>query len=776
MKSLRKNILTVLIISVLLLSTTNIPKSQAASQTSINDAITKGLNWLVSAQYNAPGNWYDGAWPYSGYPAAEAAMAVLAFEDTGHLPGNASDPYHTVVEKGLDFIFTRANVIALSVQPAGDPDSNGNGIGIRFEWGETTYVTPMVLMAIVASGNKSRVATTGPAGVIGRTYYDIAVDIVDWLAYGQNDVGTGNYRGGWRYEANYGSSDNSNSQWPALGLMTAELWGINAPSWVKSELLYWLTYSQNLDNNPSTNYYYGSFGYDSKYYIDDVAETAAGIAMLSYCGVIKTDSRMVAAQGYLVRDWATWDGSWRTNFNMGLSYANEYAMFAIMKTMKLAKPTPIKTIVDYAGSPTIEWYNGTNQYADWLVAKQFADGHWNPWWYWDTVMDTAWGVLILLPYAPVVVKYDFTVLAKDSITGNPISGATVNVEGPETYSGSTGADGKIKFPSIQAGEYNVSVSASHYYQNSTKYTLTFNSQYDVKLTPIVHDLTVLVKDSVTGDIITGASVQVAGPETRSDSTGGDGKVNFVGLREGDYTVTVSATGYYTNVFAYSFTADAELEVPLTLIVYNLTVLVKNAVSGDPIPGATVQIVGPESRTGTTQADGKVKFLALKPGNYNVTVSASGFNPNSVLQTLSANTELEVPLTSAGVTLSNRIDATPAIINLGNPITVTLTTVGPAAGTITVTQRSTGNSWTINIAQGAGSTAYVFPTAWPAGANTNTAGAYDVLADITIAGLKYTWKTQFQVEFFVVPELPLGILMATVASFAAWGMLKKYKTR
>jgi hypothetical protein len=33
-----------------------------------------------------------------------------------------------------------------------------------------------------------------------------------------------------------------------------------------------------------------------------------------------------------------------------------------------------------------------------------------------------------------------------------------------------------------------------------------------------------------------------------------------------------------------------------------------------------------------------------------------------------------------------------------------------------------------------------------------------------------------IEFFVVPELPLGILMATIASFAAMGMLKKYKTR
>ena len=126
--------------------------------------------------------------------------------------------------------------------------------------------------------------------------------------------------------------------------------------------------------------------------------------------------------------------------------------------------------------------------------------------------------------------------------------------------------------------------------------------------------------------------------------------------------------------------------------------------------------------------------------------------------------------------SNTLDVTPAIINLGGQVTITLTTVGAAAGTIKVTQKSTMASWTINIAQGAGSTSYVFPTVWPAGANTNAVGAYDINATITIAGVPSTWKTMFQVEFFVVPELPLGILMATLASFAALGILKKYKTR
>lgn len=474
-----------LIISMLLLSNLGVPFAEAASQTDINDAIADGLAYLAGAQ-NA-----DGSWPNQGWPAADVAMAVLAFEDAGHLPGDASDPYHTVVEKGLNYLFTRAHVQALSVQTAGNPDTNGNGIGIYFETSETTYVTPMVLMAIVASGDQARVTTTGPANVIGRTYHDIVVDIVDWLAYGQNDASTGNYRGGWRYGPNYGNSDNSNGQWPVLGLMTAELWGINAPAWVKSELLLWITYSQNLDGDSTTNTLYGSFGYESKnnaasgwWWPNNVAETAAGICMLTYCDVPKTDPRIIAAEGYLVRHWTSWNGNYDTNFNMAGSTGNLYAMFGVMKSMRLAEPTPIVNIADYAGTPTLEWYNGANQYADFLVATQQADGHWPAWIYWGITLDTAWAILILLPYAPVVVKYDFKVTVKDAVFNNPIPGANVQVVGPETQSGSTGGDGSITFMDLQAGDYSVIVSASGFVGTTVTYKLTADGELEVRLGPV----------------------------------------------------------------------------------------------------------------------------------------------------------------------------------------------------------------------------------------------------------------------------------------------------
>lgn len=464
--NLKSTIVALLIVGVLLM-TIRVPLSEAASQEDINNAIIDGLEYLNSTQAA------DGHWGGSYYPVACTATAVLAFENFGHLPGNLSDPYHTTVEKGLDYLFSQAHVQALTMQTAGDPDTNGNGIGIYFATSNTIYQTPMVVMAIVASQNQSRIATTGPANVIGRSYYNITVDIIDWIAWAQNEAGAG--RGGWRYGPNYGSSDNSNTQWPILGLLTAELWGINAPSWVKDELMLWLTYSQDLSGDYNSNLFYGSFGYTSPTSFNSIAESSTGILGLTYCDVPKTDSRIVAAQGWIVRDWLTTSG-WRSNFG------NLYAMYAVMKACRLAIPTPIHFIVNHTGAPTIEWYNGTDQYADYLVANQYADGHWESptfpsSYHFD--LSTAWAVLIL-EYIPVVVEYTLTVNVVDADSGDPISGAGVIADGPETRSGTTDG-GSVVFADILAGSYVVSAFKTGYASGSTTVEVVEDTEITIEL-------------------------------------------------------------------------------------------------------------------------------------------------------------------------------------------------------------------------------------------------------------------------------------------------------
>jgi hypothetical protein len=464
----------------ILLSTVGIPAGEGASQTDINSAIAKGLAYLSNTQ-NADGSW-------SGYPVASTAEAVLAFENSAHYGWNTSDPYHNTVQNGLNWLFSQASVQAIDgTNSAGDPDTNGNGFGIGWYGdGQPVYETPMALMAIVASNAQTSVTATGPTDVVGRTYLDVAQDIVDWIAWAQNSVATnGQYEGGWRYWPQYGDSDNSLSQWPVMGLLAAQLWGVNAPSWVKTELQKWVTASQDLTGNYLTNPVYGAFDYQPSFGLYTPAESATGILSLTYIGAANTDSRILAAEGWLNKDW-TPDG-WSTNgwFGWNWNIGDLYGMYAVMKAMKLTIPVPTTFVTDYTGSAGIDWYNGTAQYADSLLAHQWADGHWNNWvsveegWLISDVLGTSWATLIL-EFIPVRVTYTLTVHINDAKTNNPIPGADVVAVGPMTLSGVTDG-GMVVFNGAQAGTYHVTASKTGYISASVDVTLITNRDITLAL-------------------------------------------------------------------------------------------------------------------------------------------------------------------------------------------------------------------------------------------------------------------------------------------------------
>lgn len=460
-------VLAIVLVAPLSISTV---KASWVPQDDINNAIAAGLAYLNATQ--TQGNPNDGSWDLGYYQGvASTALSVLCFENNGHLPdGNpATDPYVDVVRRGLDYLLSKLiKVVGIGPQTHGDPDTNGNGYGI-YAPGRGGYETGMVIMALVASGNKSRVATpTWPGrtfvpAVDGHTYEEIVREMVDFAAWAQSDSGV--RRGGWRYSPynnQSGWSDNSVSPWFFLGLHTAELWGINAPAFVKTELEdHWLDYSQN-DLT-------GGFGYRGP---DDgvvggyVSATGGGIIGLDYCGVPASDDRMVNATAFLAAHWNDAAG-WGTHFG------NLYAMYNVMKGLRLAIP-PISSV------GTHDWYN---EYADALIGNQSADGSWYSWEHrWASrVLDTAFAILILL-YVPVVVQYDLTVNVVDSTTVTPISGALVTVVGPNSTSDTTDG-GQVVFINLQAGDYTISASKTGYDPDSTSIFLSEDTEITLFLRP-----------------------------------------------------------------------------------------------------------------------------------------------------------------------------------------------------------------------------------------------------------------------------------------------------
>jgi len=405
----------------------------------VNVAIDEGLWYLHKTQdrYTSGGSDY-GRW-ISGYAGATGsayycvtAANVNAFEANGHLEsGDQSNPYVETVKRGMRQVFAYLQTIAISPQPAGDPDSNGNGYGVQVAGTYPPYQGGMFIDAIVASGDPDAVTTTGQApsggnpGILGRTYQDIVQDMVDAHAWGQ--VENSVWRGGWRYQWNYSTSDNSICQWAAIGLLAAErtpahidpgpdgilgtaddlvidYWAA-VPGWVKTENELWLNYSQNSST--------GWFGYTDQNPIwGPYATTPSGMVQLIMDGLGRGDFGWDKAETFMRDTFCNTGGAG----NAIRDYY--YGLFSFVKSMILHIPGPIQFLQSQtSGVVPIDWYNAEVSQGDpcdgvarTLVNDQNAAGFWYGH---DAdsrqyVLDTAWAIIMLnrtifLAGAPVAV-------------------------------------------------------------------------------------------------------------------------------------------------------------------------------------------------------------------------------------------------------------------------------------------------------------------------------------------------------------------------------------
>ena len=392
--------------------------AMAATEEAKKLAIDNGLAWLASTQTTSGA---EGYWPYASYGTlAATAAAALAFVEAGYLPGDTS-MYGDVLAKAVTYIFNRATVDSrFAVEPAhgypfpryaedynnDGPPYDGNNEAIFFNAGDyarTVYTTGIVSAVVYALGDslgRNTVVGIGSAAIIGKTYAQAMQDIVDWFSWGQVEPNMGIYRGGWRYDANYGSSDNSTAQWGALPLLYASAWGLGVPQYVFTELEMWVNYIQN----PS-----GGSGYDGPYSLVNISKTGGLLLELAAIGAGKSDPRVVAAVNYINGEWNTTVNGWDGNFN------NAYSMWALYKGLqvqgywpwfncgqfqiRVGEGVPAApggfTICSEANPTTSaagDWYS---HYCDYLVGIQNGDGSWSGASSWTGSLATGWYINIL---------------------------------------------------------------------------------------------------------------------------------------------------------------------------------------------------------------------------------------------------------------------------------------------------------------------------------------------------------------------------------------------
>ena len=366
---------------------------KAADSVAIAQAIDDGLGYLAGVQNP------DGSWGTS-YEVGTTGLCVKKFEHFA-LHSNPSinplDPayqYYPQVKNGLDYLFSKACVVPIAVQPAGDPDSDGDGVGVYFNYSPcgaedhySVYETGMALMAIVENNAKDSVVDVPGSPVDGWTYYDVAVDCMDWLAFAQNDGG--NERGGWGYTSNLvGWSDNSISGYAVLGISYAssaapEGFGIPIPPFVLTELSMWIAYIQCNVVGPND----GGSGYESTCNGVNTLKTGNLLFQMELVGQdVGADVNADRAVTYLINHWydANNDPGWQNHCQ---------AMYCIMKGLEF------QGVGQFLDPPanTIDWYD---EFTDHIVAIQNPDGSWpnDPWG--GKELSTAWALLTLEKAAP----------------------------------------------------------------------------------------------------------------------------------------------------------------------------------------------------------------------------------------------------------------------------------------------------------------------------------------------------------------------------------------
>jgi len=442
----------------------------------VNIAIENGLEWLYQVQDS------DGSWAGNGFLEGPTGYVTLAFLNQGY---RAADPavspaitdkeiYAEYVYAGLNYLFTHTRKQTLSPQTYGDPDPTGEGGYYYYtsDWNRQIYETGMALMAIASTGSPGEQVAVSPTDLAyedlsGKTYKQVAEGVVRYLAWAQNESGDG--RGGWRYHPNYqngnsNNSDNSNAQWPVIGMQAAEhLFSIAIPPFVKSELSVWINSIQKGQTSAVDD---GGSGYTTRDEWDNTAKTGALIAQMELIGDTRNTSRVLNAMDFIERHWndAT-DENTDPRYNKELKNGNYYAIYSVFKGLFNLKPTPGAFPWDELPGG-LNWRNDLDQY---LISGQNTDGSWPSGQWFDTTLSTAAAVLSLMR---TVVGAPFVTINESDITGFPTIALNIFVDSDAGISGRLINEGQFE---IVENDNSATITNVTFDNNTTSYNLEYTS-------------------------------------------------------------------------------------------------------------------------------------------------------------------------------------------------------------------------------------------------------------------------------------------------------------
>ncbi|MCG8319863.1 MAG: T9SS type A sorting domain-containing protein [Cytophagales bacterium] len=217
----------------------------------------------------------------------------------------------------------------------------------------------------------------------------------------------------------------------------------------------------------------------------------------------------------------------------------------------------------------------------------------------------------------IVSSFDVSVTDRNLV---PIPGATVDYGG---FMGVTDDNGIVRIENIAAERFfEISISAPGFKGQRHRMYVNENEIRQHFLLHPEFGLTLIVDDG--SQALAGAKIDFKGTTYTTDAAG---EVQITGLINGSYRYAVSHPGYETQTGTINI-AGADLTETITLnkatiSTYTLTFSVGDGTND--LAGAAVSVEGTTYMTGP---DGKVQVTGLADGNYQYTVSYTGYQPEA----------------------------------------------------------------------------------------------------------------------------------------------------
>lgn len=240
-------------------------------------------------------------------------------------------------------------------------------------------------------------------------------------------------------------------------------------------------------------------------------------------------------------------------------------------------------------------------------------------------------------FALVPSKFTVSISVMDADKGTAVTGASVSGIGADSKV--TDDSGNVAFENVLSGDYTINVSAPNYASTSKSISVSKSANsFTVYLSRLKGSVTITVKNSSSGAVISNANVEIVG--FGSSYTDGTGKAVFSNVPYGSYSVNASALGYNAATTTLNVSAASQsLEITLEQPKYTVTVNVKDQ-NGNPISGATVSGLGTAK---TTDTNGTAVFQDITYGSYTISVSAYGYYDASTTKVISSNDTINISL-------------------------------------------------------------------------------------------------------------------------------------